>query len=45
LLVICDPRIARMPYGRRLIAALPPMARLQEESEALKWLAELAASH
>jgi ATP-dependent DNA helicase DinG len=45
LLVICDPRVATMPYGRRLIAALPPMARLREESEALTWLAELAASH
>jgi ATP-dependent DNA helicase DinG len=45
LLVICDPRIARMPYGRRLIAALPPMTRVKEESEALTWLAELAASH
>jgi ATP-dependent DNA helicase DinG len=45
LLVICDPRIARMPYGRRLMAALPPMLRLQDESEALAWLAELAAAH
>lgn len=45
LLVVCDPRLARMPYGRRLIAALPPMTRLSEESEALAWLAELAADH
>ncbi len=45
LLVICDPRIARMPYGRRLIAALPPMARLDVESDALAWLATLAESH
>ncbi len=45
LLVICDPRIARMPYGKRLIAALPPMSRLDVESDALSWLAELAASH
>jgi hypothetical protein len=35
----------RMPYGRRLIAALPPMARASEESDALRWLAELAAAH
>jgi ATP-dependent DNA helicase DinG len=45
LLVICDPRIARMPYGRRLIAALPPMTRLESESEALSWLSELASAH
>jgi ATP-dependent DNA helicase DinG len=45
LLVVCDPRMARMPYGRRLIAALPPMARVDDESDALGWLAELAARH
>jgi ATP-dependent DNA helicase DinG len=45
LLVVCDPRMLRMPYGRRLIAALPPMARASEESDALRWLAELAAAH
>jgi ATP-dependent DNA helicase DinG len=45
LLVVCDPRLARMPYGRRLIAAMPPMTRVPEESEALAWLAELAAGH
>jgi ATP-dependent DNA helicase DinG len=45
LLVVCDPRMARMPYGRRLIAALPPMSRVEDESGALAWLAELAAAH
>jgi len=45
LLVICDPRVAQMGYGRRLIAALPPMQRLKEEAEALAWLEELAAAH
>jgi ATP-dependent DNA helicase DinG len=45
LLVVCDPRLARMPYGRRLIAALPPMTRVEGEEEALAWLADLAASH
>jgi ATP-dependent DNA helicase DinG len=45
LLVICDPRVASMPYGRRLIAALPPMTRLDAESDALAWLIELAADH
>jgi ATP-dependent DNA helicase DinG len=37
--------MARMPYGRRLIAALPPMTRVEDESEALAWLRELAAAH
>lgn len=45
LLVICDPRVRQMGYGRRLIAALPPMGVLKEEAEALDWLAELAAAH
>jgi ATP-dependent DNA helicase DinG len=45
LLVVCDPRLAAMPYGRRLIAALPPMTRVDREDEALAWLAELAAVH
>jgi ATP-dependent DNA helicase DinG len=45
LLVVCDPRMARMPYGRRLIAALPPMQRVEDESEALAWLATLSQAH
>ena len=45
LLVLCDPRLRQMAYGRRLLAALPPMGRLGEEDEALAWLAELAAGH
>ncbi|HSQ72427.1 MAG TPA: ATP-dependent DNA helicase [Rubrivivax sp.] len=45
LLVLCDPRLRRMAYGRRLLAALPPMGRVDEEAEALDWLAELAARH
>lgn len=28
VLVVCDPRLATMGYGRRLLAALPPMRRL-----------------
>ncbi|CAN5534718.1 ATP-dependent DNA helicase [soil metagenome] len=43
LLVICDPRMATMNYGRRLQSALPPMARLMHEGDALDWLATLAA--
>lgn len=45
LLVLCDPRLRQMGYGRRLLAALPPMGRLQDEDQALDWLAELAAGH
>ncbi|MFN9746253.1 MAG: ATP-dependent DNA helicase [Betaproteobacteria bacterium] len=45
LLVLCDPRLAQMRYGRRLLAALPPMAVLADEEEALAWLRELAAAH
>lgn len=43
LLVICDPRLAQMGYGRRLLAGLPPMRRLGEEAEARAWLAALRA--
>ncbi len=45
LLVVCDPRMARMPYGVRLRAALPPMTVLNDESTALAWLAALAIDH
>jgi len=43
LLVVCDPRMAGMNYGRRLREALPPMTRVATEAEALGWLAELSA--
>ena len=33
LLVVCDPRLATMGYGRRLLAALPPMRRLVDKAE------------
>ncbi len=45
LLVICDPRLRQMAYGRRLLAALPPMGRLDDEAAALDWLDLLAAMH
>lgn len=41
LLVVCDPRMAGMNYGRRLRAALPPMTAVANEAEALAWLQEL----
>ncbi|MBP6901842.1 MAG: ATP-dependent DNA helicase [Burkholderiaceae bacterium] len=43
LLVICDARLRRMPYGRTLRAALPPMGALDTEDDALAWLDEVAA--
>ena len=42
LLVVCDPRMAGMNYGRRLREALPPMTPVANEAEAMAWLAELA---
>jgi ATP-dependent DNA helicase DinG len=45
LLVVCDPRLRLMAYGRRLRAALPPMTEVDSEADALGWLAELAAGH
>ncbi len=42
LLVVCDPRMAAMNYGRRLRQALPPMSLLTTEDEALAWLTSLA---
>jgi len=44
LLVVCDPRMAGMNYGRRLREALPPMALAASEDEALAWLAELSGA-
>ena len=31
ILVVCDPRLTSMAYGRRLIASLPPMQKLSTE--------------
>ena len=45
LLVICDTRLASMGYGRRLLAALPPMPRLRDRGELGQMLDRLAARH
>ncbi len=37
-LVVCDARLATMGYGRRLLAALPPMRRVDSEEELLEAL-------
>jgi len=44
LLVVCDPRMAGMNYGKRLREALPPMAPVANEAEAMDWLATLASA-
>ncbi|HRL36807.1 MAG TPA: ATP-dependent DNA helicase [Ottowia beijingensis] len=47
LLVICDTRLTQMGYGRRLLAALPPMRRLATAPDfdaALRALVEQGAS-
>ena len=41
ILVVCDPRLEQMGYGRRLLAAPPPMRRLAGEAEFEEALAEL----
>jgi ATP-dependent DNA helicase DinG len=33
VLVICDTRLVAMGYGKRLLASLPPMRRLESEAE------------
>lgn len=33
ILVVCDTRLALMGYGRRLLAALPPMRKISSEEE------------
>ena len=43
LLVVCDPRMAGMNYGKRLREALPPMTLVANEAEALAWLESLAS--
>ena len=43
LLVVCDPRLSSMGYGKRLRQALPAMLRLESEAEAQRWLTLLAS--
>ncbi len=41
ILVVCDTRLATMGYGRRLMAALPPMRRITTEEDFLESLSQL----
>lgn len=43
VLVVCDTRLVSMGYGRRLLAALPPMRRLQDAQELREVLEGLRA--
>jgi ATP-dependent DNA helicase DinG len=44
VLVVCDTRLATMGYGRRLLAAMPPMRRLQTADDFARALDALRAS-
>jgi ATP-dependent DNA helicase DinG len=41
VLAVCDTRLVTMGYGRRLLAALPPMRRLGSREEFLALLDRL----
>lgn len=41
VLVICDTRLSTMGYGRRLLAALPPMRQIKSEDQLVQALLEL----
>ena len=43
VLVVCDVRLARMGYGRQLIAAMPPMRRLATREDFMQALQDCAA--
>jgi ATP-dependent DNA helicase DinG len=43
VLMICDPRLADKPYGRRIRAALPPMRRTRDVAEVIAFFAEQPA--
>lgn len=38
ILVVCDPRLTQMGYGRRLMRALPPMRKINSEEELVQTL-------
>ncbi|TFZ00730.1 ATP-dependent DNA helicase [Ramlibacter henchirensis] len=44
VLVVCDTRLAQMGYGRRLLAAMPPMRRLSSPEEFEEALEALGAA-
>jgi ATP-dependent DNA helicase DinG len=44
VLVVCDTRLSTTGYGRRLMSALPPMAKVSSEPVLLEGLARLTTS-
>jgi len=44
VLVVCDPRLSTTGYGRRLMSALPPMAKVSSEAVLLEGLARLTTA-
>jgi ATP-dependent DNA helicase DinG len=44
VLVVCDTRLSTTGYGRRLIAALPPMAKVSSQAVLLEGLARLTTA-
>jgi ATP-dependent DNA helicase DinG len=44
VLVVCDTRLSTTGYGRRLMAALPPMAKVSSQEVLLEGLARLTTS-
>ncbi|WP_048440771.1 ATP-dependent DNA helicase [Caenimonas sp. SL110] len=44
VLVVCDTRLVTMGYGRRLMAALPPMRRLQSSEELMDALTRISTT-
>jgi ATP-dependent DNA helicase DinG len=43
VLIICDPRLLGKPYGRRILASLPPMRLVRELDEAVLFLKQAGA--
>jgi ATP-dependent DNA helicase DinG len=44
VLVICDPRLLGKPYGRRILASLPPMRLVRELDEAVLFLKRISGA-
>jgi len=44
VLVVCDTRLSTTGYGRRLMAALPPMAKVSSQEVLLEGLARLTTA-
>ena len=43
VLMLCDPRLLTRPYGRRILASLPPMARTRNLADVEAFFARIAA--